>query len=496
MVPLTSDSRKAARTSVRGASYHVLGGFWQMCLRLGASTVLARILAPADFGIMGMTLLITGLFSQVGFAGYTSAVIAKRDLNDADLNTALLLSVATGLILSSILFFSAPFFESIFNAVGLRGALQAGVLIILLGAIGNVSTAQLSKKLRFGTITIISALGVAVEMSLAIGLAFSGYGYWSLVWAWLTAETVITVARVFSAKWVPGMRTSRDSFIYVRRYFSSQFSNSILVYLIMNADRLVVGWLMGPHVFGLYTFAVRLPSLVYARLASPASGVIFPLFARKDYSQNSAGLFEDYSKAARYLALMTFPLLAGLAALAEPVVILLWGEEWRPVIAPMRILCAAFAVSSVASSLGAVFLAGQKPEMLPRMSLIKLPLSYLFITVSCLWWGLSGAAFGYFIRVMLIGVEYFYAKRLFGASFGCFFRQLLPAVIASLACGLTAMFIMAGANASGISSIYGMVLSIVAGALAFLAALRLLFKPVLDETLSLARAAWGGQRLS
>lgn len=475
------------RKSTRGASYQVAGGFWQMLLRIGGSVILARILTPEDFGIMGMVLLVTGLFSQVGFTGYTSAIIAKQDLNNTDLNTALLLSVVTGLLLSAMLFFSAPFFEYIFNATGLRNALQVSILIILLGAIGNVSTAQLSKNLRFGTITIISALGVSIEMSLVIWLAFSGYGYWSLIWAWLTAETLMTITRLFYAKWLPGTKISKESFRFIFRYFLSQFSNSILVYLIMNADRVVISWLLGSNAFGLYTFAIRLPSLIFARLASPASGVIFPLLSKRSYSGNSARIFEDYSKAARYLALMSFPLLVGLAALAEPLVLILWGKAWAPVIVPMQILCAAFAVSCVASPIGAIFLAGHRPGILAKVSLIKLPLSYLFVIIASLLWGLEGAAFGYFLRVLLIGFELFFAKRLFGASFSYLLKQLLPAATASLFCGVTALCVMSGTNAMGMSKIYGITIAIILGATAFFITLRLFFKAVLDEASSMAR---------
>jgi len=449
--------------------------------------MLARILTPEDFGIMGMVLLVTGLFSQVGFNGYTSAIIAKQDLARKDLNTAFWLSVATGLLLFLILFLLAPFFEHIFNAPGLSSAIQAGALIILLVAIGTVSTARLTKDLRFGTITIISAIGVIMEMSLAIWFAFSGHGYWSLVWAWLIVETIMMLAKLLCAKWLPGIQTSKDNLKFILRYFSSQFSNSILVYLVMNVDRVVISWMLGPNAFGLYTFAIRLPSLIFARFASPVSGIIFPMLSKKNYSGNNARLFEDYSNAARYLALISFPLLTGLAALAEPLVLLLWGEQWRAIIIPMQILCAAYAVSCVASSVSAVFLAGHRPEILPKVTLIKLPLSYIFVTLSCLLWGLNGAAFGYFLRVLLIGFDYFVVKRLFGASFKYLLKQLLPAAIASLSCGLTALCFMAGTNALGISKIYGITLSIILGAASFLITLRLFFKPVLDEASSMAK---------
>lgn len=484
---INSNYGQLARKSTRGASYQILGGFWQMVLRFGGSVILARILTPEDFGVMGIVLLVTGLFSQVGFTGYTSAIIAKQDLNNTDLNTAFLLCVITGLLLSSILFFVAPLFENIFNTVGLRKALQVSILIIILGAIGNVSMAQLGKNLRFGGIAIITAFGISIEISLAIWLAFSGYGYWSLIWAWLTAETMMTISKLLYAKWLPGTKVSKESVKFISRYFSSQFSNSFLVYLIMNADRIVISWMLGPSVFGLYTFAIRLPSLIFARLISPVSGVIFPLLSKRNYSRNSARIFEDYSKVARYLSLMSFPLLIGLAALAKPLVLILWGKEWAPVVVPMQILCAAFAVSCVASPIGAVFLVGHRPEVLPKLSLIKLPLSYLFVIVASLLWGIEGAAFGYFLRVLLIGFEFFFAKKLFGASFSYLLKQLLPATTASLSCGLTALWFMTVTNSLGINNIYGFTLSVILGAAAFFITLRLLFKPVLDEAYSMAK---------
>lgn len=477
--------------STRGASAQILGGVWQMLLRLGASVVLARILCPDDFGIMGMLLLISELFTLVGFAGYSSAVIAKHDLNDTDLNTAFWMSTATGLILYIVIFMAATLLERFLCAPGLEKALHIGSVVILFTAMSNTSTALLTRDLRFRTMSLISATGVAVEMGLAIVLAYSGLGFMSLILGWLIGEFLTAIARIFAAKWLPGITTSKNSYKFIFRYKSSQFLNSILVYLIMNTDRVVISWLLGPTTFGLYTFAIRLPSMVYSRLVAPASGVIFPMLVRMNYPQNSNMIFNTYVKAAKYLAIMSFPLLAGLAALAEPLVNVLWGNKWIQIVVPLQILCASYAVSCVCSSLGAVFLAANRPDVLPKSSLIKFFLSYLLVTSSCLLWGLNGAAFGYFLRVLLVGIDFYIAKRLFSASFIAFIKQLAPAFIASTSSGFTAFFFMAGADALNITKIYGLSLSIAAGIISFIIIMKYVFTSTFNEICSVAKIVYG-----
>lgn len=153
----------------------------------------------------------------------------------------------------------------------------------------------------------------------------------------------------------------------------------------------------------------------------------------------------------------------------------------------MQLLCASFAISCVASSVGTVFLAGERPEILPKISLIKLPLAYLVIIASCYLWGLNGAALGNFLRVSLVSLDFYYAKKKFGSSITELFEELLPPATASILCALTALISIKSTVTMGLSSISGLILSIIIGAAIFFLTLRLLFKQAWDEAYAMMK---------
>ena len=459
-----------------------------MFARVGASIILARILTPGDFGIMAMVLLITSLFSQIALTGATSAIVVKKNLDSRDLNTAFLLCISIGMLLCAALYFSASLFERLFDASGLNEALQISTIFIMIVSISCVSNAILVKNIRFGVITIISSAAVVFEMGIAIWLAYLGHGYWSLIWAWLVSEAMISIAKIAVVKWLPGIQFSKKSAIFIYRYLSTHVINNLLVYLYSNTDRVVISWLLGPTAFGLYTFALRMPSLVIDRIVAPATGVILPMLAKKEYTENMTGAFDDYSKVAKYLALISFPFLTTLFILAEPLVLLLWGEKWIEVILPMQILCVAYVISCIGRPLGLIFIAGKKPGVVPMISIIKLPFSYIMVTVSCLFWGLSGIAFGIFLRSLLFGIDYYFVKKYFGASFIYFLKQITPIILSTLFCGITMLVVKNYTITIGLSNVLEIAFSIIFGFFIFILTLQLFSKPTMVEVMSIANA--------
>jgi PST family polysaccharide transporter len=474
-----------SRQALRGGGWQIAGGAWQAVLRLGASVVLARVLAPEAFGVLGMVLLICGLAGQLVVGSIVSGVIAKKRLEPVDTHAAFtLVALLQGAVFAAV-FALAPVAESLTQTPGLAGALRLGSVTLLTAALGMAPTALLSRAMRFRAITAISALGVAVEMTLATTLVIGWeLGAIGLIWAYVMADALMAALKIVAARWRPVFGFHKNALRYFVRFGAHQITTNGAAYLIVNADQVLIGVILGPQALGLYLFALRLPNLVYTRLAMPASGVVLPSLSRM--GDDAPRVFLGYAKSARYLALGAFPLLAGLALLADPLVHLLWGDGWSAAVTPMRCLCAAAAIRTVACCCGSVFLCLNQTDLLMKLTLVKLPIFYALVGVAASLFGLNGAAMGVVLGCSLITLDLRVASRLAGVSLRQLASNLWPPCAAAAACGCVAMTVdQVTRGALAWPAPIGLTLAALAGATAYLSVLRVAFPQTLHEVRAL-----------
>lgn len=474
-----TQSPSLSHQALRGGGWRIAGGVWQAALRLGASIVLARVLAPEAFGVLGMVILICGLAGQFIVGGITSGMIAKTKLTQPQMHTAFALVATLQAILFVTIFTLAPFAESFFQTPQLTNALRIGAITLLTAALGMAPTAILSRAMRFGALTAISAVGVVVEMTLAILLTLQfNLGAIGLIYAFVIADAIMTLLKLATARWRPGLSLHPQALRYFAKFGAHQITAHGGAYLIVNADQFLIGAILGPNALGIYLFALRLPNLVYTRLAMPAASVVLPSLGQMQ--GDAPRIFLGYAKSARYLALLTFPLLAGLAVLAQPLVQILWGPNWIAAVIPMRILCVAAAIRTIACSCGSVFLSLNRTDLLMKNTLIKLPIFYAFVTFGAYFFGLNGAACAVAVGCSLIVIDQRAAARLTGVPLKQLAINLWPPATAATACAIAAMFInQTLATQIGIAP--ALTLAVLGGAAVYLLTLRLAFPHILNE---------------
>ncbi len=436
--PETFESNSLTRSAGRGAMWQFVGAGWQTIVQLGASMVLARVLFPEDFGIMGMAVLAQGLVKRTGDLSPVSGVIAKKDVTQQDLSTAFWMGCAVQGLLFVVTFAMAPLAALFFETPEITWVIRALSATFLFTGIRAVHAAQLRKRLKFGALKIIEGAGFTLQSGLAIlFVVVFNMNYWALVISMLAASFMETCSVILYNRWIPSFRFSMSSFRYLFRFAINGLGSSLTGYFRHNIDYLLVGKLLGPSTLGLYEFAYRIPHMALNRLAVPVSRVIFPTLS--NMQANNERLAAGYIKTARYMAIVLFPALGGLAAVAEPAVAVLWGEKWLPVIVPLQILCFRSAIQSVVSPVSAIFLCKDRPDIPFKFDLYALFFTCFAVFGLAYAFGLVGVALGMLVSVTPSVVLLWLAFRLTDSPLKRFFFALAPPAIAATISSLFAL---------------------------------------------------------
>ena len=393
------DTDALTRSAGRGAFWQLLGGGWQTVIRLGASTILARALAPENFGLFGMALLAQGLISHIGALGMGAGIIAKKDVNENDLCTCFWTMAGMRFVLFIATFAIAPLAATFFDTPKVTWVLRAVSFTFLFSILSSVSTTLLQKQLRFGNLVIINGLSALVESGIAVALALlTDLRYWALVFAMLISSLFMHLTIFIWVQWYPKFKFSKESFRYLFRFGINNLGFSIVNYFHQNIDYLLVGRLLGTTSLGFYEFAYRIPHLIQVRFARPVGSVIFPTLSKVQDSDER--LIAGYVKAAKYIALGAFPALGGLAVLADLTVTVLWGEKWLPIVVPLRILCLCVAMRCIVTPIGSIFLCKQRPDINFKFALAALTLTLITVGTLGSFYGLNGVALGMLLSTL------------------------------------------------------------------------------------------------
>lgn len=482
----SDDSKGLTRTAGRGALWQLAGGAWETIVRVGASTVLARVLDPTDFGIMGMAMLVQGFVGRMAAFGTGAGVIAKKDITQQDVSTAFWMSALVYAFMFVIAFSAAPYAAAFFTTPEIEWVLRVVAISFLFNAASSMSGTLLRKELRFGTLKTIECGGIVIQSGVAIVLAgVFQMGYWALVIGLVAANLASTVARIACAAWLPSIAFSGKSFRYMFRYGINNLGSTFVSYCHANVDYLLVGRILGPATLGLYEFAFRIPHMISDRAARPVGAVLFPTLSK--LQANDERLAAAYIKTAKYIALIVLPALFGLSAVARPAVLVLWGAKWLPIVIPLQILCLRAAAVSVLSPVGSLFLCKNRPDVPFKFSLCTLLVTCSAVALLGYLYGLIGVASGMAISLIPHIFLAWLAFRMLRHPFPKLLKSLKPAGISSVISSVLA-FLAANTLESG-NLPCGVVLpiAVAAGMFSYAAALRLLFPETLTDVQETAR---------
>jgi O-antigen/teichoic acid export membrane protein len=321
--------------TLRGTAWAYGSYIGGQALVLVSTAILARLLSPSEFGVVALALVFMTLLDTVSDLGLSPAlVISKAEELRERADTVFAFTVGLGALLSAGTAALAPLAALFFDQPELVGLLAVLGLNFVLRSFGATHYALAQKSRDFRSRTVAELAGVLTRGATGIALALAGFGAWSLVLGYLAGTAALTATLWWLVPWRPSGRLSRAHLPRMLRFGTTLTGVDILAAVISQVDYVFVGRVLGTNALGLYTLGFRLPEMLIISLAVVAGRVLFPAFAAVDRD----ALGRAFLVSVRYAAVVALPLAAGLAALAEPFVLAVFGEAWRGSIESMRVL--------------------------------------------------------------------------------------------------------------------------------------------------------------
>jgi PST family polysaccharide transporter len=368
---------RAFGRSVRNNLFAELG---VQAVRIGGFVVLARLLTPADFGLLRVLVAISLIATMLNAVGIPEALIQRPELTATHEATAWWVSVAMGWATALGLYCGAPLIARLMAMPGLIPGVRLLSLPIMFGGTTAVASARLRRRFQFGT---IAAADVAAELgflAVALGLIAFGERSWSLAGGLAARVAIQAGVLAMVERYVPRVLPSRAALRDLAGFSATVLGARLLTALAGNADYLLVGRLLGSQALGFYGMAWDLLRFIPDRLYSVAGRVTLPAFCALQHDR--AGMARAYSDFTNYIALLILPLVT-CAALAAPRLIgLIYGPQWIPAAAPMRLLAGGLMLLGLRMAIGSVYFAHGRPSFDLYVHALRLALIVAVVAVS------------------------------------------------------------------------------------------------------------------
>lgn len=430
------------RSLVTGVAWTSAGKFAVQLVRWLSTLLIARILAPADYGIVGMAVLFTGLIALVSEFGVGAAIVHRQDRLSED-QIARLGGVAllTGLGLAGLSALAAPLVAGFFSEPGVRPVVMALSLQFVSEALRVVPRSLMTRDLQFRALALIEVVEGVVLALATLTLALLGAGYWALVGGLLIHSAVGTIASfLVRSHRIAWPRDLRSILSEVKFGFHLVLSR-IGWYTYSNADFGVIGRIFGKSPLGDYTIGWNLASVPVERITSIVSRIALPIFSR--LQDDAVEFRRSLRNITQALSIITFPVAVGLALVAEPFVLVVLGDKWVGAIEPLRILALAAVLRSITPVLSPALIGIGRPDLASRFSLfgaLVLPAAFV---VAALRWGMVGVAWVWLLvyPVLAFGLQLRWTCRESGLRVRNYLLALWPATAGTAGMAAVVLFV-------------------------------------------------------
>lgn len=311
--------------------------FGTLIISFVSNMILARLLTPDDFGVMGMLLFFVVLAQTFVDSGLGAALIQKQDVKDVDVNTVFYINMAISTFVYVILFATSPLIANFYNEPILDSLLKVESLIVLIQGMTIVQTVQFQKMMDFKKLTISGLTSAIISSILAIAAALYGWGVWSLVVKALVEALVRSLMLWLMSKWRPMWIFSWTSFRELFGYGGFILLSSIMFRVSNNVQSLIMGKIFKTSILGNYTQAYQLRNVASDGISSVLAQVLFPEFSNLQNNDEELRKRIDFS--IYIISFLVSPLMIWCSVLAKPIIQIIYGDQWDEAVPYLQILC-------------------------------------------------------------------------------------------------------------------------------------------------------------
>jgi O-antigen/teichoic acid export membrane protein len=435
--------------TIRGGSVRVCSQATVLILRVGSLALLARLLDPTDFGLVGMVTAFTGVLNLFRDFGLSSAAIQRATVSEEEHSTLFWINLAVGAVLTLIALACAPAVGAFYREPRLFWVTTAIAPGFLFNAAGVQHSALLQRQMRFTALAMIDLVSLILSTVIGIVMAKAGFGYWALIAMTVSLPLIATVGLWLATRWVPGRPRRHVDLRSMMRFGGTLTLNGLVLYIASNIEKVLLGRFWGAEAIGVYGRAFQLIKIPTDNLNSAVGQVAFSALSR--VQDDPVRLRSYFLKGYSLVLALNIPITMACAFFADDIIPLILGPKWLGAVALLRILSPTILVFTIANPLGWLLDSLGLVARGLKIALVFAPLMIIGILVG-LPYGPKGVAIGY-STVMILWVLPVIAWAVHGTVIS--FKDVVMVVKQPLLSGL-----LAAVLALGVRSLWGQSLTV------------------------------------
>ena len=452
-------SESLKQKTVKGVSWSFIDSFSSQGIVFIVGLVLARLLTPDDYSLLGIIVIFISVFNSIVDSGFSNALIRKNDVTEKDYNTVFVSNLVISIILCAILYLLAPTIANFFNRPLLTNLLKVMSFIIIINAFAIIQRTILMKNIDFKTQTKISLISSISSGVVGIGMAVTGYGVWSLVGQQLSRQGLNTVFLWIYAHWYPKLQFSLESFKELFGFGWKLLVSSLINTVWNEIYQVVIGKCYAPATLGQYTRAQQFASICSSNLTTVIQRVSYPVLS--SIQNDKERLKVGYKRIIKTSTFISFVLMLGMAGSAEQLIRVLVGNQWLPAVPMLQIICFQMMLYPLHSlNLNMLQVEGRS-DLFLRLEIIKkgFALGPILLGIfGSIYWMLIGSVFTGFISYYL---NAYYS----GPAINYPIREQIADILPSFSIGLLTGSVAFAMSFIPISPFFLFPLQIIAGAI-------------------------------
>ncbi len=401
--------------------------------------IVARLLTPADYGLIGMLGIFFAISQTLIDSGFSNALIRKLDCTEKDYCTVFYFNIVISLLCAAALFFGSPLIAKFFNQPVLAQITRVYCVNLFLGSLCGVQYAKLTKDINFKSQAQVNFISAISSGLIGLLLAWLGYGVWALVWQSIIANIVRTVSMFAIVKWWPRYFFSKASFRELFGYGSKLMASGLLHTLYSELTTIFIGKFYTPQALGNYSRGTALASMPAGIFGGIVQRVTFPIFSRIQNDDDK--LIAVYRKYVVLTSMFIFFATILLASFARPIIMILLGEKWSGAIVFLQIYCFAIIFDPICYlNLNLLQIKGRS-DLFLRLEIIKKLISFVILCLAVPFGVIAICVSKIIYTQIAVIINTYYTGKLFGLGYMKQMRDFMPYLLISLLSCVPALFL-------------------------------------------------------
>ncbi len=475
------EAENLTRSAVNGTAWSGVSTAGRQILTIASVSTVARLLGPSAYGVMGMANLLMVFILNFRDLGTGSAIIQRKTVSGRLLSSLFWLNFFLGLALAGSVCALSPLAARFFKTPELVSILCVLSTSFWLMSCGVVHSSIIIREMRFRALATADLSAGVMGFLVALTLAYSGFGVWSLVWANVANALTSCAGYWIGSKWRPKLQFDKAEVRSIAHYSLNLSGFGLVNYFSRNADNITVGKLLGKTPLGDYAMAYNLMLTPIQNISSVIAQVTFPAFAR--IQDDNARFRSAYVRSCMLIGLITFPVMAGLGVIADPLIRTVLGVKWVGAIKVFQILAAVGLVQSVQTTVGAIYKAKSRTDWQFWFGIVSCCVLVVSFLIGVRF-GIVGVASAYsisFLGILMIP-GFVVPFRAIGLKLSEFASALLPQVLITAAMALSCFLWLRFLPAIGIETPWILLIStILLGVAVYVTAMLMIWPKVMQD---------------